>query len=207
MKFLSRVNLLPAHDPGTWVLIPLTVVHVIAIVCFTFYNVNYRSDPDSCLLLSEHLVHMIFGWFCWTFMEYWFHRIVNHGPFTLSWEDHDFHHKFPDDPDEYVYEFTESIPLCAGFGLSARYLARFPPQIALAMMTGFMTGYLSYEWLHVGSHVDQKKCLWWQVWWAMPHRRHHYGHPNKNYGFVTPLWDIIFGTFAPHKNYEVKAPS
>ena len=40
-------------------------------------------------------------------------------------------------------------------------------------------------------------------WAARRHLSHHFGLPNSNHGVTTPLWDLVFRTYAPVRRVRV----
>ena len=92
----------------------------------------------------------------WTLTEYWLHRLLFHwqpkfrGGDRLHFIIHGVHHDHPNDAMRLVMPPAVSIPLSALFlGL---YVLAFGTTNALPAFSGFITGYLSYDYMHYHLH-------------------------------------------------------
>jgi hypothetical protein len=63
-------------------------------------------------------------------------------------------------------------------------------------------GWSTYEWLHQSIHVNGPRGAY-SRWAARHHLSHHFGRPNSNYGVTTPIWDVVFRTYAPVRRVRV----
>jgi 4-hydroxysphinganine ceramide fatty acyl 2-hydroxylase len=61
---------------------------------------------------------------------------------------------------------------------------------ALPFMSGLVTGYITYDYLHFSFHHWHFNISWWKKL-RDNHLRHHVS-PNMIYGVSSPLWDKIF---------------
>lgn len=86
------------------------------------------------------------------------------------------------------------------------YIPRTPTIYSVGIFT-FMYNFLAYNLRH--SHVWLKWPGKWSYVFGSPahHQIHHSCHPehiNKNFAFMCPIWDVLFGTFClPNDNSQV----
>lgn len=64
----------------------------------------------------------------------------------------------------------------------------------LALAVGWTVGYAFYEYQHAMAHL-RPPANRYDTWVRHHHFHHHFGHPMKNHGVTSPLWDHVFGTF------------
>ncbi len=129
------------------------------------------------------------GLLSWTLAEYLLHRYVYHEWASFLSVGHALHHKSPSDLIGVPWYLT-TIGLVALFFLIALPL----PATKVGPVMGFSwLGYVFYCICHHGSHHWNLK----RGWLARMRRHHliHHGHPEFNWGFTTPLWDLILGTY------------
>jgi sterol desaturase/sphingolipid hydroxylase (fatty acid hydroxylase superfamily) len=141
------------------------------------------------------------GMLFFTLFEYGLHRLVFHGLLRAAHDGpsrfrafmaHGYHHEFPNDKMRLVMPPMISWPLAVVFTLAYFFIigrASFFP-----VLTGTMTGYIAYDWVHYYTHHFHPRGgvgKWMRVY----HLRHHYQDPNAHYGVSSPLWDVVFGTF------------
>jgi hypothetical protein len=128
------------------------------------------------------------GLAAWTLAEWLLHRYVYHLWPSFLTAGHALHH---DDPRALIgvpwYLTTVAVVLL--FELLA--LALRPSSTGVVMGFAWL-GYIFYCVAHHGSHH-------WHVprgWWRTMKRHHllHHSHPDYNWGFTTPLWDLVFRT-------------
>jgi sterol desaturase/sphingolipid hydroxylase (fatty acid hydroxylase superfamily) len=136
-----------------------------------------------------------------TLFEYVLHRVVFHGLLRIAHDKpsrfrafmaHGYHHEFPNDKMRLVMPPMISWPLAVVFSVAYYFIlgrASFFP-----VLTGTMTGYIAYDWVHYYTHHFHPRGgigKWMRVY----HLRHHYQDPNAHYGVSSPLWDVALGTF------------
>ena len=65
--------------------------------------------------------------------------------------------------------------------------------IGVGFAAGWALGYTAYDQLHWRAH---HRCApnRYEAWVRARHDRHHFGHPRRNYGVTTDVWDRVFGT-------------
>jgi dihydroceramide fatty acyl 2-hydroxylase len=145
----------------------------------------------------EAALLVLAGLFIWTLTEYWLHRLVFHwepkfrGGDRLHFIIHGVHHDHPNDAMRLVMPPAVSIPLAALFlGL---YVLIFGTPTAYPIFSGFIAGYLVYDYMHYHVHhhtpkTDLGKKLREQ------HMRHHFQDHRYGFGVSSPLWDAVFQT-------------
>ena len=108
--------------------------------------------------LSVGMTALLFlaGIAIWTLTEYWLHRLVFHwqpkfpGGDRLHFIIHGVHHDHPNDAMRLVMPPAVSIPLAALFlGL---YVLIFGSTDAFPAFSGFIAGYLTYDYTHYHLH-------------------------------------------------------
>jgi sterol desaturase/sphingolipid hydroxylase (fatty acid hydroxylase superfamily) len=137
------------------------------------------------------------GLLIWTFSEYWLHRTVFHWEpdhplgSRLHFIMHGVHHEHPNDPLRLVMPPAVSIPLAAlFFGLFALI---FGTPAAYPLFSGFIAGYLTYDYTHFHLHHHVPKTAAGKQL-REQHMRHHFQDHRYGYGVSSPLWDYVFRT-------------
>ena len=172
-------------NPKYEILLPLSIFYGTLSVFLSIYSLTY----GGLITLS---LYFFPGFMLWTFLEYAFHR-WNHEMPKWDVDNHAHHHRHPDDPSEFVFDFGQSIPMYLTFFVL--FIVMTPSyEAATAAGAGLANCYVAYEWVHLFAHLPQDELQQWQVNWCANHIRHHFGHPRKDYGFTTSFWDVVFGT-------------
>jgi dihydroceramide fatty acyl 2-hydroxylase len=137
------------------------------------------------------------GYLFWTLTEYWMHRLVFHFEpeegvgARLHWIIHGVHHDHPNDPMRLVMPPSVSVPL------SLAFLGLFDLALgfdwAIAVFSGFLVGYLTYDMLHYHTHHHVPKSRLGRKLREL-HMRHHFQDDHAGYGVSAPYWDHVFGT-------------
>jgi dihydroceramide fatty acyl 2-hydroxylase len=133
----------------------------------------------------------------WTLTEYWLHRLLFHweprfrGGDRLHFIIHGVHHDHPNDAMRLVMPPAVSNPLSALF-LSLNVLIFGTPE-AFPAFSGFIIGYLGYDYTHYHVHHHTPKTnLGKQI--RAQHMRHHFQDHRYGYGVSSPIWDAVFQT-------------
>ena len=153
------------------------------------------------------LAGVLAGWVLWTLFEYILHRWLLHHtrlPFIrrMFWEAfHKEHHSYKGmkDPEHHAVHPAVTVPLA----LLVVVLVAFSTSggLSLAVASGWLLGYCSYEGLHWLFHSASPEDL--LVSFAPlkrlreAHTVHHLHRASANYGFLTQFWDRQFGTSCP----------
>jgi dihydroceramide fatty acyl 2-hydroxylase len=146
------------------------------------------------------------GYFFWTLMEYWIHRVVFHFEpedgfgARLHWIIHGVHHDHPNDPMRLVMPPSVSVPL------SALFCVAFWAVLGerwYAFGAGFLAGYLIYDMTHYFLHHYRPRSRVGKRLREL-HMRHHFQDHTTGFGISAPYWDTIFRTF-PSKARKARA--
>jgi 4-hydroxysphinganine ceramide fatty acyl 2-hydroxylase len=177
-------------------IVPFVIFIPVILFCgfasFYYYNVTILQFAEMSLL----------GLFFWTIVEYTLHRFVFHPPMTnaffrkLYFYSHGIHHEAMNDATRLVMPPSVSVPLAIGIYFASRAVLG---NLGLPFFTAFVTGYAIYDFLHFATHFfvfDNKifKIL------KKKHMVHHHKDHHANYGFTSPLWDYVFGTYYKKKD-------
>jgi len=189
--FENRLAESMSHIP--WWIIPLVWVPIV-VALFVGAVSGTGLAPFTALL-----------WACggvlfWTLAEYLLHRFAFHySPRTslghrLHFLAHGIHHLDPWDPTRLVF------PPLAGIGMAAVIFALIqlilPLGPALALMAGFLAGYIAYDLTHYYTHHVRPRSRWGKFLRAY-HMSHHHRYQHEMYGVSQPLWDLVFHTGRP----------
>lgn len=182
-------------------------------IAFTF-SVPYFVDaflaayfPKQCSIfpIIAKQTNIGVATFCFlafsSFVNYWEHRLWHTKVF---WPIHRFHHSAT----EFTIltnlrnHFTEGL-LSPFFFTLPLMLMGAPAEIvnvimAINLFQGFIThmrGEISYGWIG--------KYLWCDPIFHKVHHSLDKNHINKNFSGMLPIWDVLFGTYAPPKD-EIK---
>ena len=167
-------------------------------LCWWFINLL------TCFLNNSKILHksslFIIGMFIHTFIEYFTHYYICHGPL---WIIHKKHHHNPGS----TRHLTTPLFYSLGITFSAFYIYYicFSLNIAYGLINGQTFMYIMFEYIHYISHHSHKsfkiiKNNEYIQFLNRCHKKHHYEgneHYNEyyNYGFTTLFWDRIFGTY------------
>jgi sterol desaturase/sphingolipid hydroxylase (fatty acid hydroxylase superfamily) len=147
------------------------------------------------------------GLFVWTLLEYVLHRFVFHfavNPGSELQRDlyfliHGVHHDYPYDADRLVMPPLGSL-LIALVLAPPIYLALGPVYFPAAF-AGLIAGYLWYDLTHYAVHHWHPRTVLGRLQ-RRNHLVHHFQGEPMFYGVTTPLWDLIFGTYAAHRSSQ-----
>ena len=136
----------------------------------------------------------------WSLLEYLLHRFFfhwtprNHRMRHIIHQLHFNHHRDPRHPGKILVHPLYSLPISAVFGCGF-YVATESLFFTTGLLAGLWTGFLYYEWVHYRLHLGKKSrgLLKHQRGW---HFYHHFVDPHHCFGVTSPVWDVIFGTWA-----------
>ena len=146
--------------------------------------------------MSSFVASFVAGLASWTLLEYIIHYWLGHlpkGRILISAE-HLKHHG------DILYFTPLRLKVRGALPVLAVLLFIVGGACGLTAGLGFVAavalGWTTYEWLHQSIHVNGPRGAY-SRWAARHHLSHHFGPPNVNHGVTTPLWDLIFRTYAP----------
>ncbi len=137
------------------------------------------------------------GFLSWQAAEYFVHKKIFHwlgiGPISRRFHDivHGFHHTYPDDPERLVMPLAVSISLSGLVGLVLWQIDR--PALTVPWFTGFLAGYLFYDFMHWSTHYRKPTTAWGKVMRAH-HMSHHFADIDSNFGISNRWVDKLMGT-------------
>ena len=136
------------------------------------------------------------GFFSWTLAEYALHRFLFHmAPdnkikAAVQYTLHGVHHEYPKDKSRIIMPPAGALLI----GSVLFFIFWLPLQdYAFAFVPGFLTGYITYAFMHYAIHAYQPPKNFMKVLW-INHGIHHYKDDDKGFGVSSPFWDFIFGT-------------
>lgn len=167
---------------GSWAL-------MMAVTCFKYYDLS----------LLEMACWASFGTALYTFIEYWFHRVILHewlaGP-------HNNHHM---KPRNLRIIATPILPVQVyGLMVMILFMYLFGRRISYAINCGIAIGQMTMDTVHVLFHSN------WRPWYLESarsyHLFHHFTDEEFAHGLTTSFWDMVFGTLPSNWYYYKKYP-
>ena len=149
------------------------------------------------LSVGHALLLALAGAFGWTLFEYLLHRFVFHHKPRRAWSRqlhflaHGIHHLDPWDPTRLVFPPLPGA-LLAGLVFLGLW-AFLPLAAAMAVMGGFLAGYLTYDMTHYYTHHARPRTRWGKFV-KRYHLAHHHQQWDRMFGVSQPLWDVVFRT-------------
>jgi sterol desaturase/sphingolipid hydroxylase (fatty acid hydroxylase superfamily) len=147
------------------------------------------------------LVDPLIGIVAWTMVEYATHRWLFHIVPTSAWlrdrQQHLAHHAAPMETDYYVIPLWLSLPVAGIVWVMLRPLTGSWHAAGL-MLTGALTGYVTYEMVHYAIHQGQGTGRLLRFW-RRHHLYHHFRDDERCFGFTTSVWDVVFRTGRPRR--------
>lgn len=172
------------------------------------------SLTDMAIATGYMLVAIVCGDFLAYAIHYAQHRI------PILWEFHRVHHSlevmhplsnYREHPVDNI-AYAASVGLVYGLttGLSSTLFGYVPsmPHLLGVPLLMFAFNILGYNLRH--SHIWLRWPGRWSMAFASPahHQVHHSCHPDhidKNFAFILPIWDVLFGTYQmPETNKDVR---
>lgn len=127
-------------------------------------------------------------------ISYLFHRYLFHRHDVFHCHHHHRHHHLTGDDAGHDYLIMGIVLLGASLGvIIGGYLIGLPfPLVITAIITGYgyyIINWTVHQWYHSPSEGGKS--------WLTRYHDYHHRDPTHNYGILTPLADILGGTFAP----------
>jgi sterol desaturase/sphingolipid hydroxylase (fatty acid hydroxylase superfamily) len=146
--------------------------------------------------LTEVVLSGVAGALGWSAAEYAIHRGLGHdparrrNPFTREHLKHhaDGHYFAPS-----LKKAAVALPVLAG--LAALLVPLLGAGRGLGFGLGFALAYTAYEVLHRRLHTHAPRGPYGR-WARRHHFYHHFMDPRSNHGVTSPVWDLVFGTYA-----------
>jgi sterol desaturase/sphingolipid hydroxylase (fatty acid hydroxylase superfamily) len=158
----------------------------------------YLGFAQTEMSAAINLVYIALGIGFWSLTEYAMHRYVFHfdakskaGKY-LVFLFHGIHHDDPQDPTRLVMPPVVSIALAIPFYYL--YKSVLGAEACMPFFSGFMIGYLIYDYIHFATHHFMFKSNWFKTL-KENHMKHHFMAKKGKWGVSTPMWDYVFGTF------------
>jgi len=160
-------------------------------------DLRFASGSDIVVLIASLWLASIIG----DFFFYWYHRWTHVNQFL--WQHHKMHHT--DTELEAISTARQNwmeavfnsifitVPMLVLFKVDP--LEQWHAGLAAGITAAVVNNLLTLSHMNVRWHVG-----WFSRLWCSPqiHRIHHsleQPHINKNYAFMFPMWDVIFGTY------------
>jgi sterol desaturase/sphingolipid hydroxylase (fatty acid hydroxylase superfamily) len=146
--------------------------------------------------MTSFIVSFVAGLASWTLLEYIIHFWLGHlpkGRILISAE-HLKHHR------DILYftplrlKIRGAVPVLAVLLLVVGGLCGLPA--GFGFVAAVSLGWTTYEWLHQSIHVNGPRSAY-SRWAVRHHLSHHFSRPDCNHGVTTPIWDLVFRTYAP----------
>lgn len=143
----------------------------------------------------------VFGFFLWSLVEYVLHRFLFHLDYylpdnrvglTLHFLLHGIHHYLPMDKYRLVMPPALFAVLATPFWKLAHALFWWDWNVATAIYSGGIFGYICYDLTHYFLH-HQDLPLWYKEL-KKYHLAHHFLDYELGFGVTSKFWDKIFGT-------------
>jgi sterol desaturase/sphingolipid hydroxylase (fatty acid hydroxylase superfamily) len=145
--------------------------------------------------MTAAIVTAALGAFTWSFLEYVIHRWLGHdrrfrgNPFG---KEHLRHHVEGD----YFAPTRKKLVVAAVAAVVLGVPAvRLGGALGGAWTLGFLAFYAAYEILHRREHTSAGIGAYGR-WARRHHFHHHFVDGRTNHGVTSPLWDLVFGTYA-----------
>jgi sterol desaturase/sphingolipid hydroxylase (fatty acid hydroxylase superfamily) len=176
----------------------MSPIQILARIPFIPYGIALYSSVSAVhiLLCERYIVTEFLYYFAWstaiyTFVEYAAHRALHSSPPLIRI--HNKHHRAPTNQ----FYIHTPVLFTAGVVMGLPYIITYISFEWIAHCIMWSIGplhYIGFELTHKYSHtaripIERLKNI------QSYHRAHH-RDGNTNYGFTTPLWDIVFGTLS-----------
>jgi sterol desaturase/sphingolipid hydroxylase (fatty acid hydroxylase superfamily) len=138
----------------------------------------------------------VLGLVLWTFLEYVLHRWAFHERVLgmAVAREHIEHHAKVDYFAPLSVKLALAVPIVGA--IFAAGLLFTAATFASGLVIGVLTGWIVYEVIHRRIHVAAPLNAYGR-WARKHHLSHHFGNAKLNHGVSTPIWDHVFGTYAP----------
>ncbi len=201
---LELDNNVPTWLTNTIIATPL-MIWMPVIILDSYLSIADLSDdilfrkflPALPLSVFELMVFILYGMACWSLSEYLLHRFVFHYKAktrlgrSIIQVVHGTHHDNPADQTRVIT--NPVISLVAGAVFFAAFFIYCGKNVAFAAYSGFIAGYLVYDYTHYFIHHHQPKSEYGNKL-KDHHMMHHFADPHSKWGVTSWLWDFLFRT-------------
>lgn len=147
----------------------------------------------------ERRMAFVLGIVWWTLLEYLLHRFAFHTRNPVFGRRHIRHHADVDVRALAVAPLASM--LVGGLVNGAAFVLLFGARTGGLALGGMLLGYALYEWTHYAVHYLKFDAGWFRAL-KRYHLSHHFQAPHARYGVTSPVWDLVFGTFALPRRRE-----
>jgi len=172
-------------------IVPLLIWVPVLAYCFSVGVVHGDITFASSLTL------WVSGLLVWTLAEYVLHRFVFHfkpnGPIQerIAFLIHGIHHEDPADERRLLMPPAAAVVLAVFFYFL--YSVIFGPVRVNPFFSGFIAGYLVYDYIHFSVHYFKPRSEWFKRL-KQNHMLHHFSTPQQRFGVSSVIWDQVFST-------------
>ena len=147
-------------------------------------------------------IGLVSGVVLWTLLEYTLHRFVFHRRMlgASASKEHLLHHAKVDYFAHWSIKVAIAVPVLLAIMTLASLLVGW--QLGTSVPMGVLAGYSFYEVLHRRIHLRAPLNAYGR-WARRHHLLHHFGKSDMNHGVTSPIWDLAFGTLAPHTTVRI----
>ena len=139
------------------------------------------------------LISFLIGAITWSLCEYALHRFVGHNKKLIHGftKEHRSHHI----NGEYFMPLLKKVRTSCSvlIPLFVVSVLAMGQTVGIGFSAGFALFFCVYEYMHKRAHTHPPRNAY-ERWIYKHHFYHHFGAPNKNFGFTSSIWDVVFGT-------------
>lgn len=167
--------------------------HVTLWLSVSSYNLYYFIKKGYSYI--DLGIYGIFTYVICELNEYIFHRFILH---EIFYKHHDKHHTYPN---KLSIIHTPMILIIILILITYAFIHIFRnPKIETISLIFGPTYYLLFEFTHLLSHNYRGSNN--IILNAKQYHKLHHIDETTNYGFITPLWDYVFGTLSPKYEFH-----
>ena len=176
------------------------IINSVRYIIYTSTNINlfytnfifwFFLKCSLSLYYGMNLYFVLYGFLCWSFWEYTYHRFAMHGlkNTIYYYKMHGYHHTHPKKPSHIpIFQYLIVSPI---FFILSYYVN---PCFVFSYSVGHLSGLYCFEKMHYFIHNDENI----EQIYSKYHMYHH-TNSNKAFCFTNPCFDILCGTFPNHK--------
>jgi sterol desaturase/sphingolipid hydroxylase (fatty acid hydroxylase superfamily) len=154
---------------------------------------------------SSFLLATLAGVSLWSIAEYLLHRFLGHDRRSMPNPFGDEHTRHHSEGDYFAPSWKKAlVTLVAVPAIGALAALVVGAVLGLVFSLSFVAMYVTYEWLHRRMHTHRGIGAYGRFV-RRHHFHHHFGDPRTNHGVTSPIWDLVFGTYASPGRIRVPA--